>query len=231
MNKRVYIWLLLVVLAGTFCMISCDDDDTYAEKKERERNAINAFLKKGTCVYELDSKDTLLYVPPIKVISEEQFYAQDSTTNVAENEYVLMNSTGIYMQIVDKGNGEKLTHGETAKILNRYIEFNILGDSVMSRNNNLYYIAVPDLMTVSNSYGVFTASYVSGVMRSIHGTTSVPEGWLIPLTYIRLGRPTSADGGLAKVRLIVPHTSGTPDAQTESAVYPCFYELTYQRGR
>ena len=38
----------------------------------------------------------------IKVISQTEFYAQDSTTNVEENEYVQL-ASGVYMQIVDKG--------------------------------------------------------------------------------------------------------------------------------
>jgi len=35
--------------------------------------------------------------------------------------------------------------------------------------------------------------------------------------------------GVAKVRLIVPSAQGT--AIASGAVYPCLYELTYQRGR
>ena len=39
----------------------------------------------------------------------------------------------------------------------------------------------------------------------------------------------SEDEGIAKVRLIVPHSEG----QTEAAsnVYPCFYEITFQKMR
>ena len=160
--------LMVILLAGLGVFASCDDEQTYAEQKKQETNAINSFLKKGACVKDLDGNDTILYVPPIKVISEAAFDAQDSTTNVAENEYVLLNATGIYMQIIDKGTGKKLENGESTKVLNRYIEFNINGDSIMSRNNNLYYIAVPDQMSVSNSYGVFTGSFVSGVMKAVH---------------------------------------------------------------
>lgn len=228
MTNKLLTLLVMVSLSLGF-LTSCDDDDTYAEQKERETNSINSFLSRGCCVTELDSGDTILYVPPIKVISEETFYAQDSTTDVSKNEYVLLSSTGIYMQIIEKGSGKKLAHGETEKVLNRYIEFNIMGDSIMSSNDNLYYIASEDQMMVSNSYGVFSGAYVSGVMRTIHSTTSVPEGWLVPLTFINLGRIASASDNIAKVRVIVPHTSGTTDAQ--SKVYPCLYEISYRRGR
>lgn len=221
--------LFVVLLASLGVLASCDDEETYAEQKKQETNAINSFLKKGACVKDLDGNDTILYVAPIKVINEATFYAQDSTTNVAENEYVLLSSTGIYMQIVDKGTGKKLESGEKTSILNRYIEYNINGDSVMSRNNNLYYIAVPDMMSVSNSYGVFTGSFISGVMKTIHSTSAVPEGWLVPLNFITLARRATDTDNLAKVRIIVPHTSGSTAAQ--SGVYACFYEITYQRGR
>ena len=62
---------------------SCNDGKTYAELKEEERDAIQRFI-------ELNE---------IKVIDEEQFEAQDSTTNVSANEYVLFDESGIYMQV------------------------------------------------------------------------------------------------------------------------------------
>lgn len=225
---RNYLFILMMFVLAGAGLVSCDDDDTYAERKEHERKAINSFLSNGTCVLGLDKNDTILSVKPINVISEEQFHAQDSTTNVAKNEYVLIKSAGVYMQIVSKGAGKKLASGETAKVITRFLEFNILGDSLMCRNNSLQYVAVPDIMNVSNSYGVFTASFLSGVMQSFHRSTAVPNGWTIPFTYINLSRQTSS---LAKVRLIVPHDSGTTDAQSTTGVYPCYYELTFQRGR
>ncbi|MCD8265556.1 MAG: DUF4827 domain-containing protein, partial [Prevotellaceae bacterium] len=48
-------------------------------------------------------------------------------------------------------------------------------------------------------------------------------------TYVNIGRQTTEDEGIAKVRLIVPHSQGTADATGN--VYPCFYELTYQEMR
>ena len=230
MKKYSIVYMLVGLMLASVGFSACDDDDTYADQKERERKAISAFLSKGACVLEEDSKDTLINVPPIKVISEETFAEQDSTTNVEENEYVLLSATGIYMQIVRKGSGEKLKHGESTKVLNRFIEFNILGDSIQATNKSLYYVAIPDEMTVSNSYGVFTGSFISGVMLASYNA-SVPEGWLIPFTYINLGRYSGKDDDIALVRLIVPHTSGTTRAQSTSGVYPCFYEISYQKGR
>ena len=57
----------------------------------------------------------------IKVISFEQFQEQDSTTNVKDNEFVLFSDNGVYMQIVEKGNGDVLKDGRY-EVLARYVE-------------------------------------------------------------------------------------------------------------
>ena len=65
-----------------------------------------------------------------------------------------------------------------------------------------------------------------GIIIGINAT--VPNGWLTPLSFVRIGRQTS-DEGIAKVRLILPHSEGQSDATTN--VYPCFYEISYQEMR
>ena len=86
-------------------------------------------------------------------------------------------------------------------------------------------------MTVKNTSGTFTGVFAKDycVMYNQYGSTAVPSGWLVPLTYVNLGRYTSADAELAKVRIIVPHSQGQSNAL--QGVYPCLYEITYQRGR
>lgn len=229
--KAFFITLTAMLLAG-FTLMSCNDEDSYGKRKKKERNTINSFIRNGTLILAADASDTLVYVPPIKVISESQFEKQDSTTDVSENEYVYFPQTGIYMQIVREGVGSRLKSGESATILCRYTEVNIRGDSIQTSNQNLYYTSVPDKMTVSNTLGTFTGSFVSGVMRntysSISSTTSVPSGWLFPLSYIRIGRQDSEDGRIARVRLILPDAEGQQDASKN--VYACYYDITYQRG-
>ena len=51
---------------------ACDDTMTYAEMKEREDDAVSAFIRDSNIV----------------VISQSEFYAQDSMTDVSRNEYV-----------------------------------------------------------------------------------------------------------------------------------------------
>ena len=74
---------MAVGLLGVMTFTACSDDDSYAERRDRERSQISSFVKNGTCQISEDG-DTLLYVAPITVISEEQFEAQDSTTDVSK---------------------------------------------------------------------------------------------------------------------------------------------------
>ena len=220
MKKTLFILLAFPILAGLFA--SCSNGETYAEQKEKEYKAIQSFLKRDIVVRDEDG-NVVCNVGKIEPISEEQFLAQDSTTN-----------SGVYMQIVRKGTGEKLEKGKTARIICRFLEFNILGDSIQLRNDVNFWHPSPDIMKVSNNYGSFTANFDTeinggGAMYNIYGSTSVPSGWLIPFSYIRIGRQNSEDEGIAKVRLIVPHSEGQTSAT--SNVYPCFYEITFQKMR
>ena len=232
MNKVLYV--VCAWMAVGLMLTSCKDDETYAEQKEKERKAVAHFLARNPLVLQNSQGDELLRTKKIKVISEQAFYAQDSTTNVEENEYVLFGGTGVYMQIVREGNGQRIQEGETKRLICRYFEYNILGDSLQTASNVVYWATTPDIMDVSNNSGSIVASFNTsvnggGAMYSTYRSTVVPNGWIIPLQYVKVGRQTSADSGIAKVRLIVPHSQGQSDAT--SNVYPCFYELTYQEMR
>lgn len=231
--KKLLTLMLGIVLMGT-ALTSCNDDETYADQKEKERKAISAFLARDPLLLLGADDDTLLNTPKINVITEEQFVAQDSMTDVSKNEYVLFPSTGIYMQIVRKGVGEKIKHGERKRILCRYWEYNILADSLQTTDQVPYFIPTPAILDVSNNSGSISASFNTdinggGAMYVVYGETTVPAGWLMPLTYINVGRQTTADEGIAMVRLIVPHSQGTDNAA--NSVYPCFYEIKYQEMR
>ena len=230
MNWNKLYTLLLFVFASVVIFTACDEDETYSDKRKREKKQVEAFLKKGVTVYDADQSQVLLHVPAdIKVISEEEFYANDSVTNVDANEYVLFKKTGVYMQIIRKGPGKKLQEGESTTILNRFTEYNIAADSISCTNKILPYETMEDKMTVVNTGGTFTASFLSGLMFSIYQSASVPTGWLVPLSYINIGRQDAPDQEVALVRLIVPSTQGQSDANNN--VYACFYEISYQRGR
>ncbi len=209
------ITLLAVLLCCIATLFSCKDSDTYADQKERERSAISKYIRDNN----------------IKVISEEEFLAKDTVTDVSKNEYVLFTNTGVYMQIVNRGVGEILKHNENTNVLCRYKEINLLTDSLQSSNIDMAFASLVDKMTVRRYYSTYTASFdhSSSLMARIYNSTSVPNGWLVPLAYIKLGRLVNDTDNLAKVNLIVPHSEG--QANASQRVYPCFYTITYQRGK
>lgn len=227
MNKKLYILIFSIIAIASF-WTSCDDDVTYAEMRKNENKAIASFIKKGCKVTAEDSTTAILEVGPIKEISEEEFFANDTTTDVSKNEYVLFANSGVYMQVVRKGTGEKIKDGESCQIICRFHEFNISADSLQLSNRVASTEQYPDIMSVTNNAGKFTASFVSGLMANTYGT-AVPSGWLIPLSFVNLGRQVSEDDEIAKVRLIVPSAEGQKNASTN--IYGCFYEITMQRGR
>jgi len=220
MNKIIYTLLFVFSLIG---LTSCNDYETYADLKEKEQDAISNFISRES----------------INVIDETTFKNQGEMTDTARNQFVYMSRTGVYMQIVRKGCGSPLEDKKSASILCRFMEKNLLTDSVLIRNdqkNSLYisslgqYIDTSqyvDKMFVTRNGTTITAMFESGMMQTYHSSTSVPGGWLVPLNYINVGRPEKDGDEIAKVRLIVPHSQGTADAS--SSVYPCYYEITYER--
>ncbi len=220
------------MVVTSIAVVSCGQSNTsYAEQKKRESKAIESFVKREVVLmYE---GDTLLYIGKINPITEEEFVNQDSTTNLERNEYVRFSRTGIYMQIVRKGTGTYIGRNETRQVSARFWEYNILGDSLQLSNVNGAYIGNPEVMNISNNYGTFSGSYdttspTGSLIYNMYGNSSVIAGWLAAMPYLRLGRQ-SGEEGVAKVRLIVPHSQGQVHATTN--VYPCFYELTLTGGR
>ena len=195
MKKLTFFFLALMALCIGFQ--ACDDTKTYAEMLEDEDNAIEAFIR--------DSN--------ITVISQSQFYAQDSTTDPAKNEFVQL-ASGVYMQILDKGVEDK---SDTVKnndlILVRFMEYSLLDKDTTLSNLSIPYMVDEFKYTVSSSSiaGIFT----QGLMYSWYDYTAVPAGWLVPLPYVR---------DRAHVRLIVPSKMGHQGAM--QYVYPYYYDIT-----
>lgn len=217
----------LAVSTSVFTLISCNDGETYAEMKDKEKKSIENFISKNSMI------------GPIRVISEAQFNAQGNTTDIEKNEFVLFNSDGIYMQIIRNGEGmtmqemalernestDDLVHKDstvTKEILCRFFEYDI--ENADTTYSNIYTPSIVDKMqcTYSHYSRNFTASFIAGRMFTAYGS-AVPKGWLKPLNYIRLTREAGKE---AKVRIIVPHSSGTSNAS--GYVLPFYYEITYQ---
>ena len=181
------------LLAVSFAFQACDNTKTYAEMLDEEKNAIKAFIKDSNIV----------------VISQSEFYAQDSMTY--DNEYVQL-ASGVYMHIADKGSANL---ADTIKpndlVLVRFKEYGLIeGEETLS---NLSEPTVVDefryTVTSSSIAGLFTDGY----MYMAYGS-SVPAGWLVALTYVRDG---------AHVKLIVPSKMGHQNAQRQ--VYPYYYDI------
>ena len=202
-NKFGYL-LILPLIALLFA--SCDDTVTYSEMKEKEREAVSDYIKEQN----------------IKIISFEEFVANDSTTDVSQNEFVEIDD--VYMQIVNNPvvkdpTAYRINDGDNVDLLIRYYEYNIQDGDTITAN---LYAADPDEMRVTNNSGSYTATFTSGIMNSVYGS-SVPTGWLVPLRFLTFTRKQS---NLAKVNIIVPHTRGTSTAATY--VYPCRYQISFQ---
>ena len=193
MSKGLLFLCLLLLSATVFT--ACSDDETYADQVKRERSAISAYLADSS----------------VNVISEETFRNQNYTTDVSKNQFVLFESSGLYMQIVRKGTGKPIASGESARILCRYTERNLLTDSIQVSNViSPYYYRYVEVMNVSNNSGTFSGSFeqATSLMYLFYGSTAIPSGWLAVLPYLNFDRYVNAESEIAKVRLIVPHDIG-----------------------
>lgn len=190
--------LFFILLAVGFSFQACDDTKTYAEMLEEEDDAIADFINKEG----------------IKVISQTEFFDNDSVTDVEKNEFVQL-SSGVYMQIVDKGSDNPAdTVRNNDVILVRFMEYSLLDEDTTCSNLSYPYYVDEFKYTVTSSSiaGIFT----SGIFLATYGSTNtaVPAGWLVPLEYVRDG---------AHVRLIVPSEMGHNPAM--QYVYPYYYDI------
>lgn len=224
----------MIAFAAVFSFAACNDSETYKDKRDRELDSISSFLRKEN----------------IKVISEDEFTRRwndnQRLTDTAKNnnEWVLFNSNGIYMQVIDQGCGDYIKKGETADVLVRFDEYNLsyaaeMSNKCLTLSNKVpaysYYV---DKMSVTNTSGTFTGSFVNpkaSLMALTYNSSytgissTVPSGWLIPFSWVKIGRPKTDDDRIAHVRLLVPHSYGTTSAS--GSVQACVYDMTLQKGR
>ena len=213
---------VLILIAAIAVLASCNDYETYGDMKEKERNAINKFIADSS----------------ITVISEEVFVQNGYKTDLSRNEFVKLDKSGVYMQIVRPGCGDKLKDGETTNIICRFTEYDIINNGYTSYNNSSFLSAIPDVMRISRTSGSFSAIFTKsasltfgnktyGNMYYTYSSATVPAGWLVPFNYIRIGLPQNENEEVAKVRLIIPHSQGHTSASGN--VTPFYYEIIFQR--
>ena len=230
----------IMAIAALFSFAACNDTETYKDLRDRELDSISSFLRHEN----------------VKVISEEEFKSRwekkqkDNSvvltdTSKNNNEYVLFNSNGIYMQVIDQGCGDYIKKGTSVDVLVRFDEYNLsyaaeMSDKCLTLSNKVpaysYYV---DKISVTNTSGTFTGSFVdpsASLMANTYNSSNygsvsstVPSGWLIPFTWIKIGRPKTDDERIAHIRLLVPHSYGTTSAS--GSVQACVYDMTLQKGR
>ncbi|MCF0203487.1 MAG: DUF4827 domain-containing protein [Bacteroidaceae bacterium] len=215
---------LFTAVAAILIFTACEQTETYSEKKDKEKAAIEAYLSNTNA----------------KIISEADFKANGCKTDTAKNEWVLLSKSSVYMQVANIGTfydenkqmkNMQMKDGESKSILCRFTETNLITNTLLLSNLQYDYLFYPEMMTVTRSTDTYYGSFVtsSSVMYLAYSSTSVPAGWLVPLAYINIGRCSTADDEIAQIRLIVPHTQG--QASASQYVYPCLYEITYQEGQ
>lgn len=169
----------LIALLGLFsAYFSCDNTETYAEKLKKQDKAIDRFIKSEG----------------ITVLDE---YPSDSV--FAEKEFVKLPS-GIYMNVIDSGNGTRAKKGQ----------------SVYVRFRDLIYFSTSDTIKYSNMRPGLQPSTIE--YQQNYANIDACEGFGIPLESV-------GDG--AKVKLIIPGKFGLQaDQQNITPVYYGF--LKYQ---
>ena len=222
--KNLYIQILLGLLVF-LGLESCNDRKTYGELVDEEEEAIERYILEKN----------------IKVISKEEFFANDSTTR--ENEYVFFKDKGIYMNIVNPGEADEILQEGSHVVLSRFIEVLMKDVKDLDRSagdtllRNMYANDYPVMQMKPEEYKVMidkqsgyagTFQGTSIMAKTYEGNTAVPTGWLFPLQFIKPTR-TNETARLARVKLILPHSEGSFFASR--FVYPCYYEITYNLGK
>ncbi|HJD74645.1 MAG TPA: DUF4827 domain-containing protein [Bacteroides reticulotermitis] len=205
MKKLIFLFLSLLTAGALFQ--ACDNSKTYAEMLEDEKNAVNKFIKDNG----------------IRIISQSEFERNDTITNLERNEYVSL-ADGVYMQIVDRGNEEKVdTFASNDEICVRYLE-----EDLMTRDTTCFNVFLEQWADATQLYArpavfryVAQGTYVYATFlemdyywSSVYASTSVPAGWLVALPYVRNN---------SHVRLIVPSKMGHQSAQ--QYVNPFYYDI------
>ena len=206
MRKIIY---TLMALTALFSTTACNDYETYGELKDKERDNIERFINDSSFV----------------IISEDLFHSQGDMT-IGDKQFVQLTKSGVYMQIVRKGCGEKIKDGESLSVICRFWEISVQDTSKITNTRMPFDL---DVMNVSRNGSTYSATFIEGLMLSTYGS-SVPEAWLVPLPYINIGRLVNPEDETARVKMIVPHSQGTT-SNAKSNVKPYYYDITFQRGR
>ena len=163
MVKRI-ITYFFVAAALAVQLVSCDDGMTYAERMEKEREIIDAFL------------------------ADSGFYYVESfpTDSFRDSKEFMLFPDGMYMRVEDFGSGRAFKSGDMVTV--RFTEVNLSNQLTVSNIAASH----PDVFRYQVSGSTKTGIFVSdelgdAFMVSLYSSTAVPSGWLLPLDYVRSG--------------------------------------------
>ncbi|MBC8619315.1 DUF4827 family protein [Parabacteroides faecis] len=186
---------ILMILCAALMVVSCDKTKSYTEHLKDERKAIERLIKR------------------------EGFHIIDDYPGngvFAENEFVKLEN-GVYMNVVDSGNGERATLG--TRVFCRFIAHGVLdSDSTL---------LVDNLSSQYNGVWGFPTEFLFGSAASSSGFVNyapdyfVGEGLVTPMYHV---------GNGAIVRLIVPFKRmGSTFQDTYSPIYFSKVKYTFEK--
>lgn len=185
---------LCLCLSLSIAFSACSKSETYADKVKKERKIISRFINENN----------------IKLI-----YSYPENHQFDENEFYV-DITGVYINVVDSGNGKKADINTFADVNYRFWDTKVLtsgnaaSDTIIVSNDN-------DPHPLSFEYGREN-TYLSSNTNSL-GYSYLSPGVVAPLKYV---------GENAIVRIIVPFTAGS--TLQLQAYLPIYYgKLKYTR--
>lgn len=173
--RNIFSWVFALVVVALLST-SCSSSETYADKLKEEKKQINRFLS-------AQGIEVLSSYPETGVFKENQFFRDPDT--------------GVYINVVDSGNGKRASSTDLADVYFRFYDTATLpvDDSSIDKTNG----DADGLQPISFIYGN-TNSYTSTSTSSYYSYIYLSPGVTVPLKYVGEG---------AIVRLIVPFAQGS----------------------
>ena len=210
MNKKIRLSKILnifIILSLMLSFVSCKKTQTYAEMLEQEEESIQKFLESGgryTAAIPSDISQIAASGNRDEISSSVPFYELPN---------------GVYMQVIDKGNGRKIKEGE--RVIFRFLRINLntwaaypytikMFDVNKGGTGNFYYTNVDDFyFDYSPNYSISLSPYYT------YGL-----GIEYPLPHL---------SDRAKVYCVIPSKVGF--AESVSSVVPYLYYIEYSLSK
>lgn len=191
--KKGLTWFFSVI-AVVLLVSSCSKSETYSDKLKNERKEIKKFLDANGFV-------VIGSYPTDKVFEKNEFYRDPET--------------GVYINVVDSGNGNRAKSEDLPKVTYRFSKTYPLPASATDTVSNNDAAGTQPMSFTYGRSATYTYSANSNVLEYFY----LSEGVTVPLKYV---------GENAVVRIIVPFSKGSTYQQNYSykAVYYGYLNYT-----